>query len=111
MATTGWTVWSEQDARAELTLWKKSGKSLLRFASDRGYSESRLRWWRKRLDHDAVAVSVAALVPVHVVDATESPDKETHIEISLRDGLVVHVRRGFDAATLAAVVRTLEGTC
>jgi hypothetical protein len=109
MATRTWTVWSEGHARAELALWKKSGQSLMGFASGRGYSESRLRWWRKQLGD--VAPPPTALVPLHVVEPVRRAAVETSVEIALRGGRTVHVRSGFDATTLAAVVRTLEGAC
>lgn len=110
----GWTVWSEEEARAELALWKKSGHSLLKFTRGRGYTEARLRWWRKQLG-DVPAAPPLKLVPVHIVGAECAAPIETlleaPIEVLLRGGHVVRVQRGFDAATLMHVVRALEGSC
>lgn len=104
----GWTVWSEAEARTELALWKRSGQSLLKFSMGRGYSDSRLRWWRKRLG-DVAPAAPTALVPVRIVEATPLP--ETPVEVVLASGEVLRVRRGFDADTLAAVARALEASC
>jgi hypothetical protein len=110
----GWTVWSETDARAEIALWKKSGQSLLKFTKGRGYTEARLRWWRKQLG-DVPPAAPTALVPVRIMGAECAAalemQLETAIEVVLRGGHVVRARRGFDAETLTAVVRALEGSC
>jgi hypothetical protein len=50
-----------------------------------------------------------ALVPIHVVDREAAVDSP--IEVAVRGGRVVRVRRGFDAEAFAAVVRMLEGAC
>lgn len=110
MATKGWTVWSEAHARAELVLWKKSGLPLLKFATGRGYSEARLRWWRKQLG-DIAPAQPTQLVPVRIVGGDCAVPVETAIEVALCDGRVVRVRRGFDAQTLLTVVRALEASC
>lgn len=110
----GWTVWSEAEARAELALWKKSGQSLLKFTQGRGYTEARLRWWRKQLG-DVPPPTPTALVPVRIVGAECAAPIETQletaIEIVLRGGHIVRAHRGFDAETLTAVVRALEASC
>lgn len=104
-----WRVWSESDAREELALLKASGQSLAKFARSRGYDDSRLRWWRKRLG-DGGPLRATALVPVHVVGVDKAAT-ETPVEVALGSGHVVRVRRGFDADALASVVRALDGSC
>lgn len=113
-----WTVWSEAEARAEIALWKASGQSLLKFTRGRGYTEARLRWWRKQLG-DVPPAAPTALVPVSVigvqtvrrVEVADAIDVDTPIEVVLRDGHIVRVQRGFDAEALMNVVRALEGSC
>lgn len=41
--------WTEAEARAVLAKLKASGKSLSRFARERGLTEQRLYWWKARL--------------------------------------------------------------
>lgn len=114
-----WTWWSEAEARAEIALWKASGQSLLKFTSGRGYTEARLRWWRKQLG-DVPPAPPTALVPVSVIGAERvlrvveveaATDVDPPIEVVLRDGRILRVQRGFDAETLMNVVRALEGSC
>jgi hypothetical protein len=111
MAMKGWRTWSEAEARAELALWKRSGQSLVKFTDGRGYSEGRLRWWRKQLGDASRAPPPTALVPVHVVGVERSAIFEAPIEVAVRGGHVVRVRRGFDTDTLLAVMRAVEGPC
>ena len=118
MVTKRWTWWSEAEAQAEIALWKASGQSLLKFTRGRGYTEARLRWWRKQLG-DVPPAPPTALVPVHVIGAEcvrvvaakDAPPVESFVEVALHGGHVVRVRRGFDAETLIAVVRALDGSC
>ncbi len=42
--------WSEREARAVLTSWRKSGQSLEEFAKSRALVPQRLRWWRKKIE-------------------------------------------------------------
>lgn len=111
MATKGWTVWSEAQARAELALWKKSGQSLLKFAEERGYSDSRLRWWRTRIG-DVRPAQPTELVAVRIVGAEcAAASVETAIEVVLHGGHVLRLRRGFAIDTLMSVVGALEQSC
>lgn len=100
-------VWSEAEARAELVQWRRSGEPLSTFSRNRGYSEARLRYWRRLLE-DA-ARPATALMPVQVVERAQAADAP--VEIGLTGGQVVRVRRGFDADVLMAVVRALEASC
>jgi hypothetical protein len=43
-------VWDEPIARKALALFEESGKSQRAFAAEHGFSESRLRSWKKKLE-------------------------------------------------------------
>lgn len=104
-----WKQWSEAEARAALSAWRKSRKPLATFAREQGYSDQRLRWWRARLDPTAgamVPVSTTALAPVRIVVREDQP-----IEIAVRSGQVIRVRPGFSRELLIDVVHTLESSC
>ena len=49
VARRGWRQWKPEKAKKQLRAWKKSGEPLATFARGRGYSATRLRWWRDRL--------------------------------------------------------------
>lgn len=125
MATRGWKQWTEAEARAAVAEWRASGLTVRAFCAPRGYSRSRLQVWRDRFDaatrlgetvrarrrqNRAVAANaVATLIPVRLVERDACG--ETPIEVAVRSGQIVRVRRGFDPEALAAVVRALEGAC
>lgn len=41
--------WNADRARAELGLWRSSGKTMEAFSSKRGYPAHRLSWWKRQL--------------------------------------------------------------
>lgn len=46
-------TWNEKIARMALDLFKKSGKSQKEFAEQHGFSDSKLRSWKKKLETSA----------------------------------------------------------
>lgn len=42
--------WSELEASAVLQAWRSSGVSIERFATARGITPQRIRWWKKKLE-------------------------------------------------------------
>jgi hypothetical protein len=56
-----------------------------------------------------VAEPAPAFLPVKIVEVATEPKRHTAIEVILREGRCIRVRRGFDPQTLRQVVATLEG--
>jgi transposase len=98
--------------------WKRSGLDMAEFARREGIEAKQLGWWRWKLGSTQVAESASApeprFLPVHVM-ASQSPPAAAPIEIVLRNGCVVRVSPGFDAATLERVLAVTgtegERTC
>lgn len=94
--------------RGVIDACEASGQSMTAYCREAGLSYSNCQWWKselKRRDRkQAVRPIFAEVHPVSVVaEATVA------IEVALAQDRVVRVRPGFDAGTLAAVVRVLEG--
>jgi len=81
--------WTEDDARAALDEWRRSGKTIAVFARERRMSAPRLYWWRRRLS-PAMAGSTVSLVPATVVPATA----RSGILIRLPNGITIEVADG-----------------
>jgi hypothetical protein len=96
--------WTEVEARAALTAWKKSGLSVERFARDRGLVPQRLYWWKKKLEARASSTAIE-LLPVRVAEVKRGEP----VLVLLRSGHMLKVSRGFDEEALARVVAVLEG--
>jgi len=99
-ARRGWSRWDESEARAALDELAASGESTIRFARRKGFSDQRLRYWKKRL---GAAPPPVAFVAVRLPD---SPRVRDTIEIRV-DGLAVHVREDLDVAHVARLVEAL----
>ena len=99
--------WSEHEARVVLHAWQVSGQSIERFATQRGLTPQRLRWWKNKLEGPAEPKRAkgVSLVPVRVVESTRG----TPIQIMLPNGLSIRVGRGFDEETFARVMAILGG--
>jgi len=97
--------WREADAEAVLSSWRESGLSLRAFAQRQGLSLSRLDRWKARLRANGRAVQFHR---VEVVQATPLPQAGGGVDVVLRGGRRVRVRRGFDASLLEAVARAVE---
>lgn len=95
--------WTEVEARAALTAWKKSGLSIEKFARDRGLVPQRLYWWKKKLEERSSSTAIE-LLPVRVAEAKRGEP----VLVLLRSGHMVKVSRGFDEEALARVVAVLE---
>lgn len=94
-----WKQWSEAEARAALSEWKKSGASASEFARHKSVSVKRLHYWKKRL----AQLDGVAFVPVVMPSRAD-----TRIEIE-RAGIVVRVREGLDGEHLARILAALAG--
>jgi hypothetical protein len=56
-----------------------------------------------------VAEPTPAFLPVKIAEVATEPERHTAIEVILRKGRRIRVRRGFDPQTLRQIVATLEG--
>lgn len=98
--------WTTGDAEAVLSAWRESGDSLSQFASRHGLVAWRLMRWRRLLGKRAT-------VQFHRVRVVSPSNRSMGsagdtLELVLRDGRRVAVRRGFDAALLEDLVRAVE---
>jgi hypothetical protein len=93
--------------------WRKSGLPLATFARQHGLGETRVRWWRNRLDEPArrPASTSPTLIAVTIVGTPASSAKRSSMEVVLASGHVVRVGADFDAEALVKLVRVLEASC
>lgn len=94
--------WTEDDARAALDAWKRSGVGAHRFARERGITAQRLYWWRDRL----AGQSLVSLVPGEIIDAAHG-DKDVHPRVVIRSGEATIEITGASAVWVARLVREL----
>jgi transposase-like protein len=96
--------WSVRDAEVVLSAWRESGETVTRFARHHGLVAERLLRWRRQ--------SPGTVIQFHRVKVAAPRDEVAAeprgIELVLRGGRRVAIDRGFDAALLEAVVRTVE---
>ena len=97
--------WRESDAMAVLSSWRESGLSLRVYARRHGLSLSRLVRWKARLSAGSWTVGFHR---VEVVQPPALAPAGTGVEVVLRGGRRVRVRRGFDPSLLEAVARAVE---
>jgi hypothetical protein len=48
------SYWRDDDGRVVVEAWRRSGLPLATFARHHGLGETRMRWWRNRLDEPRV---------------------------------------------------------
>jgi hypothetical protein len=97
--------WSELEARSFLRAWSASGLSIEKFATQRGITPQRLRWWKKKLEGSGPAIEGKglSLLPVHVADS----GRGAPIQVLLPNGHIVRVGRGFDEEAFSRVIALL----
>jgi hypothetical protein len=91
----GWRQWREDEARAELATFRRSGMTAAGYARSRGVSVSRLVYWTKQLTPGA---SDVAFVPVTLPAA-----KSATLEVVVGD-VVVRVGEASDVERVARLV-------
>ncbi len=105
---------SEAAWSARIAAWRASGESGRDYAARIGFAPATLRWWASELSRRGVAVPEAppkvTLARVEVKPA--QPVRGGGSGVQLAVGAVrVDVERGFDAATLRAVLAVIaEGS-
>jgi hypothetical protein len=95
--------WSVDDGRAMAAALARSGLHVAKFAREHGLDEQRVRKWKAR-----VAQGPSVFAPVRLTASAERAHGGG-IELVLRGGHTVRVKRDFDTELLRDVVRTLEG--
>jgi len=110
----------EREMRKVLGQLDASGLTLREFGAQVGILPGTLGYWRhqirrreavrQRRDGQRAVVSAAStFVPVQVIGAGGvATDQGSSVEVVLRGDRRLHIRPGFDAATLARVVEVLE---
>jgi transposase-like protein len=93
---------SKSEKRAEVEAWRASGISLVRFASERGYSRSALEKWAQAVREEDKALSAPRFVRL----AAASMPSALVVEIGAAR---VRVEQGFDPGLLREVISALEG--
>jgi transposase-like protein len=99
--------WSDRDAEVVLSAWQEAGGSLSAFARKHGVDAWRLMRWRRRLSKGSGIQFRRVKVVRPQADALRSRG-EGGVEVVLRGGRRVVVRRGFDPTFLAEVVQAVE---
>jgi hypothetical protein len=97
-----------QKWREVLARFDASGSSAAAFCRENDIAESSFFSWRRRLSLPHAAAGPAFVEAKATAGPVAAPPTGV-IEIRLRAGRRVRVRRGFDRVLLAEVVATLEG--
>lgn len=108
------TIRAEARWRAVVSAWSKSGQEVGTYCEEHGVNRSDFYRWRKRLQR----LKRPEFIPVHVV-ARETPrgarplTAGAGVEVVLRGGVRLRLKRGFDPTVLSAAVRVLAegGAC
>ena len=106
--------WHEAGRQEHVEAWAESGLSVVEYSRRHGLHPRSLYRWRRffaavgRGGEDGARAAGGLFAEVRVTaPAPSSPD--SGVEVALPGGRVVRVCAGFDAGTLACVVRVLEG--
>lgn len=98
----GSRYWREEDARAVLEAWRRSGDTLSDFCRSYGVSVSRLSRWAARIKHH----EAVQFYPVRLSDrARRSSDGVLAVE--LPDGITVRLESGFAVEDLKRVLEAV----
>ena len=101
--------WTESDARAFLSRWRRSGQSLAAYCASQGILYERARRWRSQLLAETTALD---LRPVRVSSedsaALSGNAGGGDLEVLLRSGHTLRIRPDFDVSTVRTLVEILE---
>ncbi len=87
----GWRQWTVEEARETLREWRASGLPLATFASQRGLTGERLRWWRNRLSEwKGAGPAETSLAPVVITGVPAPVERGAAVTVRAGD-LVVEV--------------------
>lgn len=116
-------TWSEAEATRVLEEQRRSGKSVARFAKDRGLVPERLYWWQRKLGREAreparrgrqaprraSAMTFAEVRPRAVANARAgSGAAAERLEVVLAGGRRISVPSGFVAADVQRLIAAVE---
>jgi transposase-like protein len=99
-----WQRWSEQEGRAALDEFERSGQSAEEFAQKIGVSPQRLTYWKKRFAGKRTAAFVA--VPLPVASRSSAVGASSWIEMDV-DGIVLRVREDLEVEHLARIIHAV----
>ncbi len=94
--------WSESDAQAVVSAWRRSGRRISEYAVENGLSAKRVYRWSARLE--GRRMRKVRFHPVRLVGGESAP-----IEVELLNGRRVRVREGFSSEELRRVLEVVEG--
>ena len=95
------SYWREEDARAVIEAWRRSGDSLSAFCRANGFAAARVSRWLGRLDG-------AESVQFHPVRLTHEPTAApADIEVELPGGITVRLPPGFAVEDLRRILGAL----
>jgi hypothetical protein len=89
-------AWTDDDARAVLDEWRRSGETLAAFGRRHGVTAARLYWWKKRL----AATPTLSLVPASIIS------EGAVLTIRLPSGVAIEVTSA-SPSWVAAIVAEL----
>ena len=82
--------------------WRASGLTARAFAAREGCNAGTLSWWASALRADSP-------IPPRFIDVTDQlAAPSPALDLVVRDGVVIRIRQGFDAALLREVNSALE---
>lgn len=94
------TRWSEDDGRAALDAWTRSGLGAEAFARKHGITAQRLYWWRNRL----ATTPLVSLVPGEIIETSHDGER-AHLVIRTGEATIEVVDAS--SAWVARLVREL----
>jgi transposase-like protein len=97
-------AWTDDDARAVLDEWRRSGATMAAFARKHGVTAPRLYWWKKKLGVGS-SVPTLSLVPAAIVT-----DGRSEVTIRLPGQVAIEVANAspnWVAALVAELTRPL----
>jgi transposase-like protein len=97
---------SREEVRCLVEEFRESGLSRAEFAEKSGVHQNTVSLWLRRGQEDD---EPHGLVPVRLRDA--APPRDSGVEVALRDGLTIRLRRGFDREVLIEALAALDGSC
>lgn len=100
--------WRAKEAEMVLEAWRQSGLALSVFARKHGLSRSRLMRWKAVLEGQEQPALLFHPIRVVAGSGDEGDPRSESLELVLRGGRRLVVRRGFDAALLEELLRVVE---
>jgi len=99
-------AWTDDDARAVLDEWRRSGEPVAAFARRHGLTASRLYWWKKRLRVPALPspAPTLSLVPASIVSGEVTLTIRMPGEVAIE---VANASPSWTAALIAELARPL----